>query len=133
MMGIAVPGEVDRIGPGGVVPYDGIGGSEMRVAGAVSEFIARIVDFTKKFHAPGETQKPTGITVQTFCSTVFELIDNFLTVTYLETSTLTQLQRAIGDFPKQGSKAPWKLYQNYLLDLLSLRFGKLDDGALKFR
>ena len=43
------------------------------------------------------------------------------------------VQRAIGDFPKQGSKAPWKLYQNYLLDLLSLRFGKLDDGALKFR
>ena len=43
------------------------------------------------------------------------------------------VQRAIGDFPKQGSKAPWKLYQNYLLDLVSLRFGKLDDGALEFR
>ena len=43
------------------------------------------------------------------------------------------VQRAIGDFPKQGSKAPWKLYQNYLLDLISLRFGKLDDGALEFR
>jgi exodeoxyribonuclease V gamma subunit len=98
MIGIAVPGEVDRIGPGGVVPYDGIGGSEMRVAGSVSEFIARIIDFTKKIHVQGDARKPTGITVQTFCSTVFELIGSFLTVTYKETSTLTQLHRAIGDF-----------------------------------
>ena len=120
MMGIAVPGEVDRIGPGGVVPYDGIGGSEMRVAGAVSEFIARIVDFTKKFHAPGETQTPTGITVQTFCSTVFELIDSFLTVTYLETSTLTQLQRAIGDFQRDVEKSLTQTDQLFQVDELVL-------------
>lgn len=42
------------------------------------------------------------------------------------------VQRAIDAFPKQGSKAPWKLHQNYLFDLLGLRFGKLDDGALVF-
>jgi monooxygenase len=42
------------------------------------------------------------------------------------------VQRAIDAFPKQGSKAPWKLYQNYLFDLLSLRFGKVDDGSLVF-
>ena len=30
--------------------------------------------------------------------------------------------------PKQGSKRPWKLYQNYALDLLSLRFGRLRDA-----
>ena len=120
MMGIAVPGEVDRIGPGGIVPYDGIGGSEMRVAGAVSEFIARIVDFTKKFHAPGETQKPAGITVQTFCSTVFELIDSFLTVTYLETSTLTQLQRAIGDFQRDAEKSLTQTDQLFQVDELVL-------------
>ena len=35
-------------------------------------------------------------------------------------------------FPKQGSKAPWKLYQNYPRDIMLLRYGKLDDGALKF-
>ena len=34
--------------------------------------------------------------------------------------------------PKQGSKRPWKLYQNYALDLLSLRFGKLRDAAMVF-
>jgi monooxygenase len=40
--------------------------------------------------------------------------------------------RAIADFPKQGSKAPWRLYQNYARDILSLRRGDLEDGALRF-
>ncbi|MCW0180677.1 MAG: NAD(P)/FAD-dependent oxidoreductase [Zavarzinia sp.] len=42
------------------------------------------------------------------------------------------VQRALQDFPRQGSKRPWKLYQNYLLDIFTLRYGKLDDGALQF-
>ncbi|PWR21025.1 flavin-containing monooxygenase [Zavarzinia compransoris] len=42
------------------------------------------------------------------------------------------VQRALQDFPRQGSKRPWKLYQNYALDILSLRYGKLDDGTLEF-
>ena len=42
------------------------------------------------------------------------------------------VQRSIHLFPKQGSKAPWKLYQNYVLDLLNLRYGKVDDGAMEF-
>jgi monooxygenase len=43
------------------------------------------------------------------------------------------IQRAIGQFPRQGSKKPWKLYQNYVLDLLNLRFGSVNDRALEFR
>ncbi|MGQ0586995.1 MAG: flavin-containing monooxygenase [Gammaproteobacteria bacterium] len=43
------------------------------------------------------------------------------------------VQRSIAGFPKQGSKAPWRLHQNYARDLLTLRFGSLDDGALEFR
>ena len=42
------------------------------------------------------------------------------------------VQRSIDSFPKQGSKTPWKLYQNYLLDYASLKFGAIDDGALHF-
>ena len=42
------------------------------------------------------------------------------------------VQRSIDNFPKQGSKAPWKLRQNYALDLLDLKFSKLDDGSLEF-
>jgi monooxygenase len=40
------------------------------------------------------------------------------------------VQRAADLFPQQGSQAPWLLHQNYILDLLSLNFGKIDDGSL---
>ena len=42
------------------------------------------------------------------------------------------VQRALAHFPKQGSKMPWKLYQNYLLDIALMRFGKIDDGTMEF-
>jgi cation diffusion facilitator CzcD-associated flavoprotein CzcO len=40
--------------------------------------------------------------------------------------------RAMEKFPKQGGKAPWKLHQNYALDLMSLKYAKLEDGVLRF-
>ena len=42
------------------------------------------------------------------------------------------VQRSIDKFPKQGSKQPWKLYQNYARDLMALRYGKVDDGVMEF-
>jgi cation diffusion facilitator CzcD-associated flavoprotein CzcO len=42
------------------------------------------------------------------------------------------VQRALDVLPKQGASKPWKLYQNYALDMLTLRFGKVDDGTMKF-
>jgi cation diffusion facilitator CzcD-associated flavoprotein CzcO len=42
------------------------------------------------------------------------------------------VQRAAGVLPRQGSRKPWRLYQNYLLDLLALKFSPLRDGALRF-
>ncbi len=36
--------------------------------------------------------------------------------------------RAMEKFPKQGSKSPWRVHQNYALDLLALRYGSVDDG-----
>ena len=41
-------------------------------------------------------------------------------------------QRALDQLPKQGSKKPWRLNQNYLADLVTLRYGKIDDGVLGF-
>jgi cation diffusion facilitator CzcD-associated flavoprotein CzcO len=40
--------------------------------------------------------------------------------------------RGVDQFPKQGSKAPWIFRQNYLYDMLALRFRRIDDGTLKF-
>ncbi|MFY0567128.1 flavin-containing monooxygenase [Archangium lansingense] len=42
------------------------------------------------------------------------------------------VQRAAHLLPKQGSKRPWRLYQNYVLDLFMLRFGEVDDGTMEF-
>jgi cation diffusion facilitator CzcD-associated flavoprotein CzcO len=42
------------------------------------------------------------------------------------------VQRAIDRLPKQGGKAPWKLHQNYALDIMSLKFGTLQDGVMEF-
>jgi cation diffusion facilitator CzcD-associated flavoprotein CzcO len=42
------------------------------------------------------------------------------------------VQRAIDKFPKQGSKAPWRLHQNYPLDILSLKLGSIEDGTMQF-
>ena len=42
------------------------------------------------------------------------------------------VQRAVDILPKQGTKAPWKLHQNYAIDLFNFKFGRLDDGAMRF-
>jgi len=42
------------------------------------------------------------------------------------------VQRALPHLPRQGSKKPWRLNQNYALDLMAMRFCKLDDGTLEF-
>ncbi len=42
------------------------------------------------------------------------------------------VQRSIHKFPMQGSKKPWRLYQNYLLDIMSLGLGQIEDGTMEF-
>ena len=42
------------------------------------------------------------------------------------------IKRALDRLPKSGSKAPWRLKQNYLVDLRVIRNGKIDDGTLEF-
>jgi len=41
-------------------------------------------------------------------------------------------QRALDKLPKQGSRKPWKLHQNYVRDLLAMRFASVEDGAMEF-
>jgi len=40
--------------------------------------------------------------------------------------------RSIDHLPKQGSKEPWKLRQNYPVDLRMLRHGSIEDGTMRF-
>lgn len=43
------------------------------------------------------------------------------------------VKRALSELPSQGSRAPWRVHQNYVRDLLTIRFGRLDDGVMEFR
>jgi cation diffusion facilitator CzcD-associated flavoprotein CzcO len=42
------------------------------------------------------------------------------------------VQRARDDLPLQGVRQPWQVYQNYLRDMLTIRFGRIADGILRF-
>lgn len=42
------------------------------------------------------------------------------------------IQRALDNLPKQGARTPWKLYQNYALDLVTLRYGSVEDAYMEF-
>ena len=43
------------------------------------------------------------------------------------------VERARDVLPKQGKRRPWRVYQSYLVDMLSTRFGRVADGVLRFR
>ncbi len=41
--------------------------------------------------------------------------------------------RSLDQLPVQGARAPWRLRQNYLHDVRTIRKGAIDDGVLAFR
>ncbi|HEX2271056.1 MAG TPA: NAD(P)/FAD-dependent oxidoreductase, partial [Pyrinomonadaceae bacterium] len=41
--------------------------------------------------------------------------------------------RALHTLPRQGSKTPWRLHQNYVRDLSLMRYGRVEDGTMEFR
>jgi hypothetical protein len=42
------------------------------------------------------------------------------------------IARAAADLPKQGPGSPWLIRQNYILDMLTMKLGRVEDGILKF-
>jgi hypothetical protein len=42
------------------------------------------------------------------------------------------IQRARDMMPRQGPSNPWKMHQNYLRDVWSLRFSPVNDGTMEF-
>jgi cation diffusion facilitator CzcD-associated flavoprotein CzcO len=42
------------------------------------------------------------------------------------------VQRSIDQFPRAGSRQPWRLGMSYAHDLVTLRHGRIDDGSLRF-
>ena len=42
------------------------------------------------------------------------------------------IERALATWPKQGSKSPWRVYQNYIRDAISLKWSPVNHAALAF-
>jgi hypothetical protein len=42
------------------------------------------------------------------------------------------VQRSLAALPRQGRRAPWKLHQNYIRDLVLLRRGPVQDEGIRF-
>jgi cation diffusion facilitator CzcD-associated flavoprotein CzcO len=42
------------------------------------------------------------------------------------------VQRGMDRFPKQGRRAPWVLRQNYILDMMTMKYSAIDDGTMLF-
>jgi monooxygenase len=85
-------------------------------ADLTSEYICRLINHMKARHLKVATPRPQlGITQEPF----------------LDFSS-GYVQRALDKLPKQGNVKPWKLYQNYALDMVTLRYGKVEDGTMEF-
>jgi monooxygenase len=67
-----------------------------------------------------------------YAKSVPELTDPSVEEAPFSDFTSGYVLRALDRLPKQGSKEPWKLRQNYLLDSRSIRRAPLVDGAMRF-
>jgi cation diffusion facilitator CzcD-associated flavoprotein CzcO len=67
-----------------------------------------------------------------YVKSVPEITDPTVTEAPLLDFTSGYVLRSLDQFPKQGSKEPWRLRQNYVFDLRSIRRGPLEDGAMQF-
>jgi len=54
------------------------------------------------------------------------------TTTFVEKFTPGYIQRALASWPKQGSRPPWRVHQNYFRDKIALQWSPIDDGVLEF-
>ncbi len=87
-------------------------------ADLLSEYVCRMLNYMDKHNYRQVTVRLNDPEVQEL-----PLLD--LTSGYV--------QRAMERFPRQGSKLPWRLYQNYFFDTMMIRYGSIDDDALEFK
>jgi len=51
---------------------------------------------------------------------------------FVENFTSGYMRRAPDSWPKQGSKPPWRVNQNYIRDIISLKWTSVAGGVLEF-
>jgi monooxygenase len=82
-----------------------------------AEYVCRLLNHMDRHHFTACCPRKSDPTV-----TEMPLID----------FTSGYVRRQIHLFPSQGSAPPWRLYQNYALDMMALRHARLADGSMEF-
>ena len=86
-------------------------------ADLICNYVCRLLDFMEKKAVRQVTPKAG---------------DESAVAGFVEKFTPGYINRALARWPKQGAKAPWRVYQNYFRDSLALKWSRIDDGVLEF-
>jgi monooxygenase len=130
--GIELSVDGQRVDPGATLAYKGvmlsgvpnlasvfgyINASWTLKADLICTYVCRLLNFMDRKGVRQVTPKSRGE------SAVANFVENF---------SSGYVARAVANWPKQGSKPPWRVYQNYFRDFVSLKWASLDDGTLEF-
>jgi monooxygenase len=86
-------------------------------ADLICNYVCRLLNFMDRKGVRQVIPNPVGE------SAVAPFVENF---------SSGYIQRALASWPKQGRKKPWRVYQNYFRDTISLKWTRVDDDGLEF-
>ena len=130
--GMELTVDKQRVEPGQVLAYKGvmisgvpnfasvfgyINASWTLKADLICNYVCRLLNFMDRKGVRQVTPRP---------------VDESAAAPFIEKFTPGYMQRALASWPKQGRKKPWRVYQNYLRDTITLRWTRVDDEGLEF-
>jgi cation diffusion facilitator CzcD-associated flavoprotein CzcO len=130
--GMELTVDKQRVDPGQVLAYKGvmmsgvpnfasvfgyINASWTLKADLICNYVCRLLNFMDRKGVRQVTPRP---------------VDESAVAPFVENFTSGYIQRALAGWPKQGRKKPWRVYQNYVRDTISLKWTRVDDEGLEF-
>jgi cation diffusion facilitator CzcD-associated flavoprotein CzcO len=130
--GMELTVDKQRVDPGQVLAYKGvmmsgvpnfasvfgyINASWTLKADLICNYVCRLLNFMDSKNVRQVTPRSVGE------SAAAPFVENF---------SSGYIQRALAGWPKQGHKKPWRVYQNYFRDTISLKWTRVDDEGLEF-
>ena len=86
-------------------------------ADLICAYVCRLLNFMDKTGARQVTPKS---------------LDETAAAPFVENFTPGYIQQALASWPRQGSRPPWRVYQNYIRDTISLKWSSVDNKGLVF-